>query len=136
MKEIKWEPIVVERQKKAKTKPATVSINAKTGRIFINKVACELIDEISQYPYAELLQAKSGSKVAMLGIQFKKEKTASSCGVKPIKAKNGVTGYALNSKAVASMILGDVEGGKPSKVFTAEKYDDGTLAVALAKPIK
>ena len=78
------------------------------GRIALNANACDLLDNIYSYEWVDILQAKKGNNVAMIGLRFVKNKSNSSLKVVRRKYRGQIVdGISINSKPLVKKYFGE-----------------------------
>ncbi len=92
-----WEVVKISGDIKGRGTPyASVGF----GRLSLNAAACQLVKNIAQYPYVEMLQGKKSGKLC-IGIRLLKERTENSLAITRGKEGNGRKNeFVINSKAV------------------------------------
>ncbi len=99
------------------------------GRVALNADACDLIDNIYDYEWVSIIQAKEGNKVVKIGLRFtdKKEKNTLRANRRKYKGKD-VDGININSKQLVKKYFGETKETSTSR-YPIKKVDDKTIAI-------
>lgn len=123
-----WESVDI---KQATRKSGEPFASIGQGRITLNPEACELIKDIYNYEFAEVMQAKSGNKVVKLGFRFTNIKTGTTIHVTRRKYKGKlVDGINFNCKALIKKYFGETKENCTTR-HAVEALDDNTIAIDL-----
>ena len=99
------------------------------GRIALNANACDLLDNIYSYEWVDILHAKKGNNVAMIGLRFVKNKSNSSLKVVRRKYRGQIVdGISINSKPLVKKYFGETRETSTGR-FAVKKIDDNTIAI-------
>ena len=97
------------------------------GRIALNADACDLIDNIYQYEWVNVIQGRNGNKVVKIGLRFSNNKDKNS--LRPVRRKykgEAVDGLNINSKQLIKKFFGETKESQTSR-YSVERIDDCTL---------
>ena len=132
MDKLFWEAVELK-QSVRRSGEAFASIGQ--GRIAINPDACDMIDNIYDYEWVNVMQAKSGNKVVKIGLQFTKEKGKNSLRVARRKYKGEfVDGININSKQLVKKYFGETKETSTSR-YSVEKIENDTIAIDILKEL-
>ena len=128
MANLVWESVDI---KQAARKNGEPFASIGQGRIALNPEACELIKNIYDYEYAEVMQAKSGNKVVKLGFRFIKTKTGTAIHATRRKYKGElVDGINFNCKALIKRYFGETKENCTTR-HAVELMGDNIIAIDL-----
>ncbi len=128
MDKLIWESVELK-QSARRSGEAFASIGQ--GRIAINADACDLIEDIYDYEWVNVIQARNGKEIVKIGIRFTKEKEKNSIRATRRKYKGeNVDGININSKQLVKKYFGETKETSTSR-FPVEKVDDNTIAIDL-----
>lgn len=132
MSGIVWETVDVK-QTSRRTGEAYASIGQ--GRIALNADACDLIDNIYNYEWVDIIQGKLGNKVMKIGLRFTNNKSINSLHItrRKYKGKN-VDGININSKLLVKKYFGETKENVTSR-YLVERVDETTLAIDILNEI-
>ncbi|RMD02358.1 hypothetical protein D9O40_06135 [Clostridium autoethanogenum] len=132
MGELIWETVNV-RQSTRRSGEAFASIGQ--GRISLNADACDLIDDIYNYDWVNIMQAKEGNRVVKIGIRFTNTKDNYSLRAVRRKYKNeNAEGININSKQLVKKYFGETKETSTSR-YLVEKVDESTLAINISREL-
>ena len=126
MEKLIWESVELK-QSTRRSGEAFASIGQ--GRVALNADTCDLIENIYDYEWVNIIQAKNGNKVVKIGLRFTKEKEKTSLRATRRKYKGeDVDGININSKQLVKRYFGETKEGTTSR-FGVEKIDNNTIAI-------
>ena len=121
-----WETVDIKQATK-KNGEAFASIGQ--GRIALNPEACDLVKDIYDYEWADVIQAKEGNKVVKIGFRFTKKK--SNCSVRATRRKYKgelVEGINFNCKALIKKYFGETKETCTTR-HSVEPVDSNTISI-------
>ena len=132
MEKIIWESVELK-QSARRSGEAFASIGQ--GRIALNPDACDMVENIYEYEWVNVIQAKNGNKVVKIGLRFTNEKDKNSLRATRRKYKGeDADGININSKQLVKRYFGETKQTTTSR-FAIEKIDDSTLAIDILNEI-
>lgn len=127
-----WETVNVS-QSTRRSGEAFASIGQ--GRIALNADACDLIDNIYNYKWVNVIQAKQGNRVIKIGFRFTNNKEKYSLSAKRRKYKGQeAEGININSKQLVKKYFGETKEALTSR-YSVEKIDENTIAIDISKEL-
>lgn len=131
LSDYKWETVDIK-QSARRTGEPFASIGQ--GRIALSADACDLIDNIYDYEYVDINQAKKGT-ATIIGLRFTKKKSQSSLHATRRKYKGEVVdGMNINSKQLIKIFFGATKENSTSR-YPVEKVDGNMIAINIEKEL-
>lgn len=128
MPKIVWETVDIKQNARSNDE---IFASIGQGRVALNPRACDLIEDIYNYEWADVIQGREGNKVTKLGFRFSNIKGSRSLHVTRRKYKGEfVEGINFNSKSLIKKYFGETKENCTTR-HPVEKIDENTLAVDL-----
>lgn len=128
-----WETVTIKQHKK-NIKTPMVSVGH--GRMIINTAACNLINNIFDYEWADIVQAKRNSEIVFLGIKFTKIPLTNSLHVRTIQKKGSeLKSLVINSQELVRIFFGEKALRNSTTRYSVTLKEDNTLVVDLKNPL-
>ena len=127
-----WESVNIK-QSGRRSGEAFASIGQ--GRVALNADACDLLENIYQYKWVDILQAKEGNRVVKIGLRFTNDRTEKTLRATRRKYKGvEAEGININSKQLVKKYFGETKESSTSR-FPVEKMDGNTIVIDILKEL-